>query len=154
MSPIEREYREALDGLRFAGGAKERMIKTLKEQKEAKPMKSRKYRATRAGLIAAALCAALLGTAGAAQFLGIHINWQDDSWEGGKSYAVEGGVACFAADSFSQQVHDLAAPNRLTGKNFSSWAELEEFLGMDLPDSAVLESARPGPNATVEGRKL
>lgn len=66
MNQTEREYREALDSLRFSDAAKDRMIKHLAEQKEGQPVKRRNARPLRTGLIAAAVCAALLGTAGAA----------------------------------------------------------------------------------------
>jgi len=63
---IEREYREALDSLRFSDGEKERMMKNLMERQERAPVKRRGMRALRTALIAAALCLALAGTALAA----------------------------------------------------------------------------------------
>ena len=62
----EREYRDALDGLRFSDEAKERMMNNLLEQKGKNSAKRRGIRSLRAGLIAAALCLALMGTAVAA----------------------------------------------------------------------------------------
>ncbi len=41
-----------------------------------RPAKRRRPNIIRAGLIAACLCAALLGTAGAVQFLGARLAWQ------------------------------------------------------------------------------
>lgn len=150
----EQEYREALDGLRFSDGAKERMMNDLMEQQMQKePVKRRSVRTLRAGLIAAALCVAMLGTAGAAQFLGARIDWQaeDPLRSGGSSYGAKVDTTCFPADSFPQQIQDMAGQGSLVGKNFKSWAELEEFLGQDLPDSAALGSAKPGPRAVVSG---
>lgn len=121
------------------------------QQREQGPVKRRSVRPLRAGLIAAAACAALLGTAGAAQFFGMRVDLQSNPDHPGDNYTVTGGVAFFPVDSFSQEVHDLAAPSGMTGKNFASWAELEEFLGRELPSSTALEAARPGPYAKVSG---
>lgn len=63
---FERDYWDALDGLRFSGEGKGRIMKNLMEQREAKPAKRRGIRPLRAGLIAACLCLALAGTAFAA----------------------------------------------------------------------------------------
>lgn len=65
MNQIEREYKNALDEVRFPQEAKERMMKNLMNQQEQTSVKRRGIRPLRAGLIAAAACAALLGTAGA-----------------------------------------------------------------------------------------
>lgn len=150
---IEREYRDALDGLRFSGQARARMAERLTEGQEALPVKGRRFRPLRAGLIAAALCAALLGTAGAAQVFGVHVDLQTNPNHPGDNYTVTGGIGFIPVDSFPQQVQDLAVPHELTGKNFTSWAEMEEFLGRELPSSTALESAEPGPRATVKGAK-
>ena len=67
----EREYREAMDGLRFSQGEKERIMKNLMEQQnrdDNRPAKGKRLRRLRAALVAAAVCAALMGTAGAATF--------------------------------------------------------------------------------------
>ena len=63
---MEREYRGALDGLRFSREEKERMMKNLVKLREEPPVKRWHIRPLRAGLIAAAMCAALVGTAFAA----------------------------------------------------------------------------------------
>lgn len=153
MERNEQDYRAALDGLRFSDEAKERMVSNLMEQKEERPMKKWNIRPLRMGLIAAALCAALLGTAGAVQFFGARIDWQvEHPLAEGSNYGAKVDVICFPEDSFPQQVRDLAKQDRLTGKNFKSWVKLEEFLGRDLPDSTALESALPGPHALVSGR--
>ena len=156
MKPMERnepDYRAALDGLRFSDEAKERMMNNLMEQKEEQPMKKWNIRPLRMGLIAAALCVALLGTAGAVQFFGARIDWQvEHPLAEGSNYSAKVDVTCFPEDSFPQQVLDLAKQDRLAGKNFKSWAQLEEFLGRDLPDSAALETALPGPHALVSGK--
>lgn len=63
---IEREYRETLDELRFSGEARARMAEALAAGQAAQPVKGKRLRPLRAGLIAAAVCALLVGTAGAA----------------------------------------------------------------------------------------
>lgn len=151
MEQIEREYRDALDSLRFSGGAKERMVNDLMEQREQTPVKRRGVRFLRVGLIAAAVCLALVGTAVAAQVFEVRVDLQTNPDHPGNNYTVTGGIAFFPADSFPQQVHDVVALHETTGKNFKSWAELEEFLGRDLPNSTALDSAEPGPQARVSG---
>lgn len=69
MNQTERDYREALDGLRFSDEAKERMMKNLLEQREHQSAKRRGAHPLRMGLIAAAACVALVMTAGAATVL-------------------------------------------------------------------------------------
>lgn len=68
----EREYWQALDGLRFSQEEKERIMNHLMEQQnqeEKRPVKGKRLRPLRAALVAAAVCAALVGTAGAATFV-------------------------------------------------------------------------------------
>lgn len=152
MERNEQDYRAALDGLRFSDEVKERMMDDLMERKEERSMKKWNIRPLRMGLIAAALCAVLLGTAGAVQFFGARIDWQvEHPLASGSNYGAKVDITCFPEDSFPQQVQDLAEQDRLAGKNFRSWAQLEEFLGRDLPDSTALESALPGPRALVSG---
>ena len=67
----EREYREAMDSLRFSRKEKERIMKHLMEQHNldnTRPVKGKRLRPLRTALVAAAVCAALMGTAGAATF--------------------------------------------------------------------------------------
>ena len=83
---FEREYRDALDSLRFSDGAKENMMKNLMEQKEVKPGKRRGVRPLRTGLIVAAVCAALAMTAGAAvvaaqQTKTVFVDTKEELWQ-------------------------------------------------------------------------
>ncbi len=90
-------------------------MKNLMEQRGQNRVMWRGFRPLRAGLAAAALCAALLGTAAAAQFLGIHIEWQvEHPLTSGSNYSVKGGVNCFPADSFPQEIQDMAKQDSLT----------------------------------------
>ena len=102
----------------------------------------------RPALAAACLCLTLVGTAFAvAELAGVHINWSPlPFWkmDGYTTYTVEGGFTWIPADSFSPEVWELAEKGGR--KRFSSWAELEQFLGRDLPNS----SERDAPNATID----
>lgn len=76
MSQIEREYKNALDDVRFSEAEKERMMNNLMNQKEQEQAQvgRRGFRPLRAGLIAAAACAALVMTAGAATIVARQAN--------------------------------------------------------------------------------
>lgn len=146
MNQIE-EYRGALDGLRFSAEGKKRMMNGLMEAGEG-PVKGKHFHPLRTALIAAALCLALVGTVVAVQHFGVKVDLQTNPAHPGDNYTVTDGIAFFPADSFPQQVHDLAAENRAVGigekcadKKFESWAEMENFLGRALPGSTVLDSA-------------
>lgn len=154
MSSIEREYRDALDGLRFSGVGKERIMKGLMEAEKV-PVKGKHFCPLRPVLIAAVLCLALVGTAVGARIFRVNVDLHTDPAHPGDNYTVTGGIAFFPADSFPQQVHDLAAEfatvKKNPGKSFESWAELEEFLGRELPHSAVLASADEGFQTRLPG---
>ena len=154
---MRREYKDALDGLSFSGGEKERIMNNLMEQEMERTVKGKRLWPMRAALIAAALCGALIMTAGAVQFSGARINWQVEAPEApfvsGSNYSAKVEITCFPEDSFPQQVRDLAKQDSLVGKNFKSWTKLEEFLARDLPDSTALESAQPGPRAVISRAK-
>lgn len=96
-------------------------------------------------MIAACLCLALVGTAGAARFFGVRVDLLSNPEHPGDNYTAKGGIAFFPADSFPQQIRDMAAQGRTAGSYFDTWAELEEFVGRELPGSAALELAQPGP---------
>ncbi len=107
------------------------------------PARRRFPKAVRAGLIAACLCLALLGTAFAAgpeavaaliERLAIHIT----SAEQGAGYTVDGGpmikypLSAFSPDllSASESRESPAAPVSLS---FNTWDEVKAFLGKDIP---------------------
>lgn len=144
MGRLEQDYRGALDGLRFSDAGKERIMNNLMEQ-AGRPVKGKRFRPLRTALIAAALCLALVGTAGAVQFFGVRVDLQRNPDHPGENYTAKGGIAFFSADSFPQQIYDMAAPGKTAGRYFDTWAELEAFLDRELPGSAALESAQPGP---------
>lgn len=143
MDKTEREYRDALDGLRFSKDGKERMMKNLLEQQEQKPVKRRRIRPLRAGLIAAALCLVLAGATGAARFLGLHI-WDN----GGGNIRLSGGVTYQPYDSLSDEIKALGDMAQM--KTFSSWQEAEDFIGIDLMNNPVLDASPPTADYSIE----
>lgn len=102
----------------------------------------------RYGLIAACLCLALAGTGFAvAELVGVRINWTPLSFwnkDGYTTYTVEGGFTYLPADSFSPEVRELAEQGGR--KDFSSWDELEQFIGWDLLDSPERDASNPSIN--------
>lgn len=110
----------------------------------------------RAAVIAACLCLALVGTGMAAVANGwIRVSnvfqaQRPDSVNNDiKSVASVtvkvGGLTYIPWENFSQQAHDFV--NSFMGlpgyKGFDSWKEAEEFLGLNIADNPVLETANP-----------
>lgn len=132
----EREYQDALGALRFSNEAKERMVKNLMEQKEQKPVKRRVVRPLRAGLVAAAVCLALVGTAFAAVY---RLTVQISSDEEHVSYAVYGEAVKHPLEDYSPEMQaDYAAFDRskggiLPGRKFDSWDGAKTYLGDNIP---------------------
>ena len=143
MEQIEREYRDALDGLRFSGDAKERMVDNLLEQRGQAPVKRRGARPLRAGLIAAAVCVLLVGTAFAATTaynLMVHTyDSRDFNGEELKGFELFGEVERYALEDFSQQLQDdyNTWVSRRSGsspsKEFDSWEEAKAYVGEGIP---------------------
>ena len=117
------------------------------------PAKRRIPKLLRAGLIAACLCLALVGTAAAATAMGwiratdpsvTQLPHRDRGTVTITQYemAMDGSVY-IPLENFSQEALDyansfLSLPQY---KNFDSWAEAEEFLGVHLADNPVLDRA-------------
>lgn len=152
---IEREYKDTLDRLRFSDEAKERMMKNLTGQQEWKPAKRRGVRPLRAGLIAAALCLALAGTAVAEQFFGVRVI-DGKGIDGDKIVWLAGGIIGHPVSSLSEEVRAL--DGTYTVKPFGSWEEMEAFIGADLMNNSVLDGLPAGQRSVefdgVEGRFL
>lgn len=141
MNRTEQEYREALDGLRFSEDAKRRMMDHLMEQKEEKTMKKRNIRPLRTGLIAAALCLALAGTAFAATAayqLMIQL-YSDKEIDGGHyaGFSVYGDFTQFPLSAFSPELIAACEENRdpfgIVQPRFSTRKEVQDFLGHAIP---------------------
>lgn len=149
MNQIE-EYRAALDGLRFSEEAKERIRKDMMEQAD---VKRRRFRPLRPALIAAALCAALVGTGFAAAGLsGLRVidffnkesrsaneGWKPEVYSG---YIVQGDIQYYPMEALSEQVAEIGgtAAQGVTRK-FATWEDMESFIGMDVMNNPILESA-------------
>lgn len=127
----------------------------IEEADLALPARRRLPKAARAGLIAACLCLALVGTAAA----GVVVGWirvsktsflQFEHRDGQLRSIAEvqitaDGNTYIPLENFSQQSRDyadsfLSLPRY---KGFDSWDEAEEFLGLHIADNAVLDEAQP-----------
>lgn len=141
MSSIERDYRDALDGLRFSDAGKERIMKNLMEQGK-QPVKGKHFRPMRTALVAACVCLALLGTALAVRYFGVTIVDGDD----GITY-LQGGIAYYPYDSLSDEIKALEGFQETSNSNLirpvSSWQAAEDFIGINLMDNPVLDGCPP-----------
>lgn len=135
MNQIEREYKDALDGLRFSGEAKARMVKRLTEQKEEKPVR-RRTRPLRMGLIAAAACVLLALTAGAAIYQAQVPRLSPLIDGSGKlaGYGVTGKLAAYPMSRFSGAFLEAAetVPGR-ADREFATFDEVQAYLGDGIP---------------------
>ena len=148
----EREYRDALDGLRISKESKERMMKNLVEQTEREPAKRRSVRPLRAGLIAAAVCVLLAGTADAVRLIAgfQRIDAVDQRYDTRtdkfyQGYTAWGGVDFIPLEWLSQEILDIAAENPSASVSLpvSSREELEALTGLNLPERLTLDTLRP-----------
>lgn len=110
---------------------------------------------SRIAVIAACLCLLLAGTALMAELSGVRIiefysgpasdNEGYDAVEKA-GYMIEGGVAYFQLNSFSEEIKSLALkyPHGQVAKSFASWDDAETFIGMNLQDNPLLDDADPG----------
>lgn len=140
----EREYKDALDELRFSKEAKERMMSNLMEQTGQKPAKRRYARPLRVGLIAAAVCILLVGTAFAATtiynlMLKTYDSWMYHDWELMR-FELYGEADRYVLEDFSQELqddynawvldrHNHSGPNR----RFDSWEDAKAYIGDNIP---------------------
>lgn len=146
----ERDYREALDGLRFSNDAKERIMKNLTEQNGREPVERQSFRPLRAGLIAACLCLTLVGTAFAAspelrnmlaEALGgfvPYVQKQDDTvytWNGFE-FKVLSAIADENTVRVYVQAKDLEGRNRLDMHN-EAWVREGPWFSLHVPESSV-----------------
>ena len=133
----EREYQDALDALRFPNEAKERMMKNLMEQKGQKPAKRRVVRPLRAGLVAACLCAALVGTVGAVVYKAQVPRLKPNIDGKGRfdGYAVTGELATYPLSQFGDAFREAGKenPKGCVDREFSTFDEVRAYLGEDIP---------------------
>lgn len=109
----------------------------------------------RLAVIAACLCAVLAGTAVAAELSGVRVvdffnhearsvnpGWEPEIYSG---YAVENDVNYFPIGALSPEIAEIdRTAERTVCRSFSSWENLEEFVGLDIMANAVLEEAPAG----------
>ena len=150
MSQIEREYREALDALCFPGEGKERIMKNLMDQREAaleKPAKRRGARPLRMALAAAAVCAALVVTAGAATFVSrqARINFFDSYEEAADAARRDGPGADNGVIGFL--IQDLEDYDEMGGLDMERWWNGE-------PGQTLVEEADGGPEDGWTARRV
>lgn len=142
MNQIEREYRDALDGLRFSGAGKERIMNKLTEQNGQSAEKRRTFRPLRPALIAAVLCLALVGTAVAVRYAGVTLIGGND----GITY-LQGGITYCPYDSLSDQIKALEGFQETSNgqliRAVFSWQAAEDFIGVNLMDNPVLDGCPP-----------
>ena len=114
-------------------------------------------RPLRTGLIAACLCAALLGSAWAANQIGgfqslkffedllLPAELSDDGEALGEAhydgYTLEGGIDFLALEDLPQEALDMAAehPASTVRLDLTSWEEAEAYFGLELPENAYLQ---------------
>ena len=114
-------------------------------------------RPLRTGLIAACLCAALLGSAWAANQIGgfqslkffedllLPAELSDDGEALGEAhydgYTLEGGIDFLALEDLPQEALDMAAehPASTVGLDLTSWEEAEAYFGLELPENTYLQ---------------
>ena len=136
MEQIEREYRDALDGLRFSDETKARMAESLTAGQEKKPQRRSAFRPLRAALVAAALCLALVGAAGAVVYRA-QAPRLEPCMDGSGSfvgYAVTGRLTTYSLNQFSEAflVAGETDPGRVD-REFATFDEVRAYLGEKIP---------------------
>lgn len=123
-------------------------MKNLMNQQEQAPIKRRGIRPLRAGLIAAAVCLALVGTAFAVTELAdlnMRVYWTSP-FSNKDGHSVEFAVDFYPLDSFTQELIAMGASEDLSQqyKYFNTWDEMQEFVGVEVVHNPILDSAEPG----------
>ncbi len=115
---------------------------------------------SRPAVIAACLCAVLAGTAVAAELSGVRIVdiWDnrtqtvdpDGTLEEVSGVTISRGIRYFSIDEFSQQIIELDQGfTEPAARSFSSWEEMEDFVGIRVMENPVLAAARSGGTVHV-----
>lgn len=116
---------------------------------------TRRVRWHRPAVIAACLCLVLAGTAVAAELSGLRVveffqkelrsinpGWEEEVYSG---YTVAGEARYFPISELSEEVAEIDREiTQPTCRSFSSWAQMEEFLGIKLMENPLLEDAPSG----------
>lgn len=132
----EQEYQQALDSLRFSSEGKERIMKNLMERQEREPVKGKRFRPLRMALIAAAVCLALVGTAGAAVYsvLTPHLEPNIDGSGRFDGYTVTGKLATYPVRRFSGAFLEAGeTASGMVAREFATFDEVRAYLGESIP---------------------
>lgn len=102
------------------------------------PTKRRIPKALRAGLIAACLCLALIGTATAVHYAGVRLADGDDGFT-----LMQGGITYVPYDSLSKEIRAIIeeTDGRADIQPMSSWQAVEDLIGIDLMNNPVLDAS-------------
>ena len=128
--------------------------------REAPALKRGRRGWSRPAVIAACLCAVLAGTAVAAELSGVRIVdiWDnrtqtvdpDGTLEEVSGVTISRGIRYFSIDEFSQQIIELDQGfTEPAARSFSSWEEMEDFVGIRVMENPVLAAARSGGTVHV-----
>ena len=115
---------------------------------------------SRPAVIAACLCAVLAGTAVAAELSGVRIVdlWEnetrvvdpDGTQEEVSGVTISRGIRYFSVDELSQQVMELDRGfTKSAARSFSSWEEMEDFVGIRVMENPVLAAVHSGGTVDV-----
>ena len=115
---------------------------------------------SRAAVIAACLCAVLAGTAVAAELSGVRIVdiWNnemratgpDGTLEEVSGVTISRDIRYFSIDELSQQIMELDQGfTEPAARTFSSWEEMEDFVGIRIMENPVLDAVHSGGTADV-----
>lgn len=110
---------------------------------------------SRPAVIAACLCAVLAGTAVAAELAGVRILdfWEnetrvvdpDGAREEVSGVTISRGIRYFSIDEFSRQIVEMDRGfTEPAARSFSSWEEMEDFVGIRVMENPVLAAVRSG----------
>ena len=115
---------------------------------------------SRAAVIAACLCAVLAGTAVAVELSGVQIVniWNnemratgpDGTLEEVSGVTISRDIRYFSIDELSQQIMELDQGfTEPAARTFSSWEEMEDFVGIRVMENPVLDEAHSGGTMDV-----
>lgn len=136
-----RELNRMFDGLNPNPGRERELLDGLLQDEKRRKTPMKRWRQV---VLAAAACLALMGTAAAAHYVGVSIA---ENKENG-FFEFSGGMTYYPADQLSDEVKAFVAEyagGYAVMKAFPSWEEMEDFLGVELADSPLLD-ASPAQN--------
>lgn len=127
------ELNRMFDGLNPSLEREQELLNELLQDNVRRKKTMKNWKRMAVGLAAAML---LVGTATAAHYIGVSIV---DSREEDGAIQFVGGVAYYGMDWLSDEVKALEAGKERVMKTFPSWEMMEEFIGMDLMNSPLLD---------------